>query len=400
MFFKAAKPRTPSSKHTFLVLIIFTSLFFVHEAQARPTKQCLSQSIQRYEQSLKFEASTHPKYKHSWNFKEINCNTKKHKNYDSCVRRSNLPPSSNFKIHKNKNSSTAALFLHGLSDSAYTMGHFAFALTRSQNIDAYGITLSGHDVDTFHRTKFNALTKSSFLHWISDLFYTLDKLKYEKGYKKILIVGHSTGALLALYAALKPCIRNMINGIALLSPPMNFIKGSPIPAVKIPENISDAISYNLFCKTFPSEKKLSKLKKPKSLIRYKSPNANSLCQVLKLREKVFQLVRQNHRIKVPTLYVGTVADYSSYGGDNLIDHNVGAQVIKNWLSPNLELNQYLLYANKSSGHAGFLVPKTAVFSKGQPDLTGQNHHRVFRRLKGFFNIVINNICVHRKCLNF
>ena len=110
---------------------------------------------------------------------------------------------------KNSNTDCAVIFIHGfmgspnqfddLTDTAYDIG-----------CTCISVLLPGHGV------RANEFVKFGVSDWQNHLQSEIDKIGH--GYKKIFLVGHSMGGLLALNASLIK--ENNISGVVLISTPL------------------------------------------------------------------------------------------------------------------------------------------------------------------------------------
>jgi alpha-beta hydrolase superfamily lysophospholipase len=127
---------------------------------------------------------------------------------------------------KRRRSEVGVVWVHGLSSTFYA--NLLRTETLAKQVSALGLPLAvfntrGHDI--VHRMKrkkrsrrfaFGGAAFEIFRDSIHDIRAVIDFL-YAKGYKRIVLVGHSTGANKALYYTHKGNDRR-IKGVALLSP--------------------------------------------------------------------------------------------------------------------------------------------------------------------------------------
>lgn len=105
----------------------------------------------------------------------------------------------------------AILFIHGLSAKKEDNEYFIDKMKKSSNIDIYTFTLPGHEEDK--------MTKVKYQDWIDASEKELNEIL--KTYKKVTIVAHSMGTIIAVHLASK---YKQIEKLVLISPA--FIFGS------------------------------------------------------------------------------------------------------------------------------------------------------------------------------
>lgn len=88
----------------------------------------------------------------------------------------------------------AILIIHGFAGGVYDQEDLAINLELNNNFDVFTFTLPGHDVKD--------AKKSTSKLWIEESEKNLNKL-IDSGYKKIYLVGHSMGGVIASYLASK-----------------------------------------------------------------------------------------------------------------------------------------------------------------------------------------------------
>lgn len=130
----------------------------------------------------------------------------------------------------------AILVIHGFAGGTYDEEPLANYLELERSFDVYSFTLPGHDV----RDKKKATNEE----WINE---SERQLKYliDNGYKKIYVIGHSMGGVIATYLAKK---YKEVKRLVLVAPAFTCIaskeKGGLMAAVfKLPELIK-AYSFN------------------------------------------------------------------------------------------------------------------------------------------------------------
>ena len=88
----------------------------------------------------------------------------------------------------------AILLIHGFAGGSYDYGDFGNDLQLYRNFDVYTFTLPGHD-----KPKINKVTKED---WINAAENQIEKI-INNGYKKIYVIGHSMGGIIASHLASK-----------------------------------------------------------------------------------------------------------------------------------------------------------------------------------------------------
>ena len=105
----------------------------------------------------------------------------------------------------------AVLFIHGLSAKDEDNKFFIDRMKRFRNIDIYTFTLPGHEDDKMSKVKYSS--------WIDKSESELNKIL--KKYKKVTIVAHSMGTIIATNLAAR---YREVNKLVLISPA--FIAGN------------------------------------------------------------------------------------------------------------------------------------------------------------------------------
>lgn len=88
----------------------------------------------------------------------------------------------------------AVLIIHGFAGGTYDQEYLANHLELNAKLDVYNFTLPGHDV--------KSREKATCASWIEESERQL-KFLIDHGYKKIYLVGHSMGGVIACYLATK-----------------------------------------------------------------------------------------------------------------------------------------------------------------------------------------------------
>ena len=129
---------------------------------------------------------------------------------------------------------TAVLIIHGIAGGTYDQEGFAFDCERVRHFDVYQFTLPGHNV--------KSIKLSSKEEWIKA---SEDKLNYliNHGYKKIYLVGHSMGGVIATYLASK---YKEVKKLVLIAPSFTHIGKEEGSILKASKKIPDIIkAYSL-----------------------------------------------------------------------------------------------------------------------------------------------------------
>lgn len=96
----------------------------------------------------------------------------------------------------------AILLIHGFAGGNYDYNSLNNDLELYNSFDVYTFTLPGHD-----KTIINKVTKDD---WIREAEYQIEKL-IKWGYKKIYVIGHSMGGVIAVHIAKKyPQVKKLV----------------------------------------------------------------------------------------------------------------------------------------------------------------------------------------------
>jgi esterase/lipase len=133
----------------------------------------------------------------------------------------------------------AVLVVHGFSGSLYDNEILVNYLQTKKGFDAFAYTLPGHDHDRFKRVEYT--------EWTKFLDEKIDFLK-RCGYRKIYVVGHSMGGVLASYLAVK---HKEVKKIVLISAAFNYIALEQMKDDLLKKNKNtkadyDAVFYKIF----------------------------------------------------------------------------------------------------------------------------------------------------------
>lgn len=100
------------------------------------------------------------------------------------------------------NTRKAILLIHGFAGGSYDYGDLGNDLQLFRNFDVYTFTLPGHD-----KPIINKVTKED---WIKSAETQIEKI-INNGYKKIYIIGHSMGGIIATHLASKyPEVKKLV----------------------------------------------------------------------------------------------------------------------------------------------------------------------------------------------
>ena len=96
----------------------------------------------------------------------------------------------------------AVLIIHGYAGGTYDLENLSNYLERRCSLDVYSFTLPGHTKLSLKTTKYT--------EWIEEAENMVELLK-SYGYRKIYVVGHSMGGVIATYLATKyKCIKKVV----------------------------------------------------------------------------------------------------------------------------------------------------------------------------------------------
>lgn len=178
-----------------------------------------------------------------------------------------------------------ALLLHGLLDSPFSLRDIGQQL-QTQGILCRAILLPGHGTipqDLLHVT---------YQDWLAAMRYGIESLKREV--EQLYLIGYSTGALLALYHAIKQAD---IAGIILLA-----------PAIKIKAPVDIMVNYHQFKKIFTQKNKDWMYREPEmNYVKYQSIPFNPIHQVATLAS-LFTHLTQTQRLSCPMMMIVTRDD--------------------------------------------------------------------------------------------
>ena len=125
----------------------------------------------------------------------------------------------------------AILVIHGFAGGTYDQENLANYLERKCGFDVYSFTLPGHEKYSFKTSKFS--------EWI-DASESMIETLIGYGYRKIYIVGHSMGGVIACYLAGKySCVKKLV----LAAPAFTYLTDSDSSIAKAKSAIN-AIKNN------------------------------------------------------------------------------------------------------------------------------------------------------------
>ena len=105
----------------------------------------------------------------------------------------------------------AVLIIHGFAGGTYDEEALFFRLQRNLEFDVYNFTLPGHMTNLSGDVK--------YLDWIKSVDEKIEYL-HNTGYKKIYVIGHSMGGILATHAAINhTCVKKVV----LVAPAFEFL---------------------------------------------------------------------------------------------------------------------------------------------------------------------------------
>lgn len=105
----------------------------------------------------------------------------------------------------------AVLIIHGFAGGTYDEEPLLFHLQPMLEFDVYNFTLPGHMT--------NLSSDVEYMDWIKAVDERINRLK-KMGYKKIYLVGHSMGGVLATHAAIKHV---EVKKIVLVAPAFQYL---------------------------------------------------------------------------------------------------------------------------------------------------------------------------------
>lgn len=235
-----------------------------------------------------------------------------------------------FELKPTSPTKTGALLIHGLYDAPLVMRDIGNHLC-AENILVRSILLPGHG------TVPGGLLNVSYEDWLQSVNYGIASL--EKDVEKIILVGFSTGANLALYHFLKNS-NSKIAGIISLA-----------PAIKLKSPIAFLSNW------FPLIKKLYApaawfYQGPENdYAKYQSITSNSIYQVYRLAK---ELKKISTAISCPQLFVLTE-------NDKTIDSSAALNYFKLYATTN---SQLILYSNQSKKELDTrIILRTACYPK-------------------------------------
>ncbi len=173
----------------------------------------------------------------------------------------------------------AILIIHGFAGGTYDEESLLFELQHDIEFDVYNFTLPGHST--------NLSNNIEYTDWINSVNDKIEKL-ISYGYKKIYVIGHSMGGLLATEAAIK---YKEVKKLVLVAPAFSYL------SLTDDSTISKAIKYG-----------------PEIIKEYKSKEVFSRflkvsLEQLKEFEKLVSLSNSNpEKINIPTLIIHGLDD--------------------------------------------------------------------------------------------
>lgn len=105
----------------------------------------------------------------------------------------------------------AVLLIHGFAGGSYDYGDFGNDLQLFRNFDVYTFTLPGHD-----KPKINKVSQED---WIKSAEMQMEKI-IQNGYKRIYVIGHSMGGIIASHLASK---YPEVNKLVLAAPAFRYL---------------------------------------------------------------------------------------------------------------------------------------------------------------------------------
>ena len=174
----------------------------------------------------------------------------------------------------------AVLIIHGFAGGTYDQEPLFYCLQPKLEFDVYNFTLPGH--------KTNLSSDVVYQDWIDSVNKKIEILR-NTGYKKIYVIGHSMGGVLASLAAVKH--PDIVKKVVLIAPAFKFL------------SVNDE---STFMKTIKNGPGIIKTYKGKEVLsRFLKVSFSQFRQFVKLEELAADTPKQ---INVPTLIVQGTSD--------------------------------------------------------------------------------------------
>jgi esterase/lipase len=173
----------------------------------------------------------------------------------------------------------AVLIIHGFAGGTYDEELLFFHLQPYLEFDVYNFTLPGHST--------NLDTISSYQDWLNSVDDKIETL-IAKGYKKIYVIGHSMGGVLASHCAIK---YDQVKKLVLVAPAFQYL------SMDNGHTLTKAIKYGPdLIKTYEAREVVSRLLKV------------SVNQLHEFTELVNVSQKNPGLIKTPTLIIQGLDD--------------------------------------------------------------------------------------------
>ncbi len=173
----------------------------------------------------------------------------------------------------------AILIIHGFAGGTYDEEDLANFLELNRNFDVFQFTLPGHARN---------LSKSKYTDWIN---YSENKVKWliDNGYKKIYLIGHSMGGVIATYIASK---YKEVKKLVLAAPAFHYLD-----VIKDDLNITESLKL--------APKIVNTYGKSEVIARFLKLNISTIKEFMELVKKYYNTPKQ---ITCPILIIQGKSD--------------------------------------------------------------------------------------------
>lgn len=220
---------------------------------------------------------------------------------------------STYHISKLRKAKTTLVFIHGLYGGAKQFGEFFKSMQR-QGSDANGIllTLPGHYRNGNIDRPIKEATKEDWIEAVQNTIKIAKSLS-----EKVVIVGQSTGGLLAVYSAIN--FQTMVDGIILLEPALKVQTRIDIATCIGKHFVKDASSLSFFAKLIGMDApkgisvsmgcEVAKLAEQILDRKYIEPNSYHESQEMKQERLDVAMSRLAEKIRLPVLMINNFFDH-------------------------------------------------------------------------------------------
>lgn len=208
---------------------------------------------------------------------------------------------------------TACILIHGLTSSPNECKHLASTLNNTNKYNSSIPLLPGHDnwehqnkelnSHSSEVSKYEQLGKTEVKEWLQRIDYEIKRLleKNKNENQKIILIGESMGALLALYFATKQEYTDHIDKVVILSPPLKLKNSFKEKILILLSNFPSSILNIL-----PKIKKKSRKKKEFALphLAFNYYPIGAAARLFKLRKLTLKSLDKNlnHSLKILLMY--------------------------------------------------------------------------------------------------